>query len=144
MAVTGKIYPLGIVRAYAGDINADSDTIKCALLTSSYSPNLQGHQTWADSTVYGKEVSGTGYVAGGKTLTGVTLGLKAGTAIMQFWTNDCEWASSTITARYAVIYDATTNYLICYIDFGENKSSVNGLFKLDFSATEGTFQIENV
>ncbi|WP_203231419.1 hypothetical protein [Nocardioides caldifontis] len=44
------------------------------------------------------------------------------------------WSSSTITARYAVIYVSTgtssTSPLLCYVDFGQ-----------DVSTTDGTFQI---
>lgn len=139
MAVTGYVYPLGITRAYSGDIDVDGHTIKCALLTSNYSPNLQTQQSW--STISDDEVSGSGYTGGGVTLGDAAVGLKSGTSIFQFWSNDCQWENSTITARYAVIYDSNTSYLICYIDFGENKVSSSGLFKLDFDQTEGIFQI---
>ena len=141
MAVTAKIYPLGIMRAYAGDMGAvDTDVIKCALLTSSYTPSQLTHQAWTTScSAY--EVTGTGYTAGGATLTDVTIGLKTATTTFQFWASECSWTNSTITARYAVIYSVTTGYLISYVDFGEDKSSAEGLFKIDFDDTDGIFEI---
>ena len=139
MAVTAKIFPLGIVRAYWGQIDVNTNPIKCALLTSAYSPNQQSDQAW--SVISANEVSGTGYTAGGKTLSDVTVGLKTGTTTFQCWASECSWPDSTITARYAVIYDATTSCLLSYIDFGENKSSVDGLFKVDFNDADGVFYI---
>jgi hypothetical protein len=57
------------------------------------------------------------------------------------------WSASTITARYAVIYKvgagASTSPLICYIDFGENKSSDGDNFIIDWddTATGGIFNL---
>lgn len=47
-----------------------TDTIKVSLHTSSYTPNLDTHETFADVT---NEVSGGNYVAGGVTLASKTL-----------------------------------------------------------------------
>lgn len=48
------------------------------------------------------------------------------------------WAASTITARFAVIYDDTgsdaTSALIGYIDFASDMSSSNGNFTLNWDA----------
>ena len=52
---------------------------------------------------------------------------------------DTTWASSTITARYAVIYDSTgtssTSALIGYVDFGSDQASTNGNFTITWDAT---------
>lgn len=47
-----------------------SDTLKCMLLTSSYTPNLDTHKYKSDLT---NEITGTGYTAGGATLGSPTL-----------------------------------------------------------------------
>ena len=138
MAVTAKIYPLGLVAAYDGDIKARTNIVKCALLSSSYDPIGMGDQNWL--MVSGWEISGTGYTAGGVTLTDITLTVQTGT-VFRCWASECSWADSTITARYAVIYDSTSGYLLSYVDFGEDKSSSNGLFKIDFDDMNGIFQI---
>jgi len=54
--------------------------------------------------------------------------------------DDTTWSSSTITARYAVIYDASpatnaTRPLIGYVDFGSDQSSSNGNFTITWDAT---------
>lgn len=138
MAVTAKIYPMGLVAAYDGDVSVGDHIIKCALLTSSYSPSYVD-QNWLVVDDY--EISAPGYTAGGALLSDITLTLKAGTDTFRFWASECLWSDSTITARYAVIYDSTSGYLLSYVDFGEDKSSVGGTFKVDFDDTEGIFQI---
>jgi hypothetical protein len=52
---------------------------------------------------------------------------------------DSVWGSSTITARYAVVYVATgtssTSALIGYQDFGSDQSSTNGNFTVQWDST---------
>lgn len=55
---------------------------------------------------------------------------------------DPSWASSTITARRAVVYDDSpatngTKPLICCIDFGQDESSANGSFTVQLAQYEG-------
>lgn len=62
-----------------------------------------------------------------------------GSAILQLDAADPSWTSSTITARYAVIYDRTpasdaTRPLIALIDFGSNQSTTNGTFTVQLDA----------
>lgn len=120
--------------------------------------------TWAAATAYtlGRVVrptTGNGYlyratVAGtshasteptwpttvGATVTdnGVTW-TNVGRAIIQFDAADPSWASSTITAHYAVVYDRTpgsdaTRPLIGLYDFGSNQSTTNGTFAITFDS----------
>lgn len=125
------------------EIDWDSDTIKVALVTSSYTPNQDTHDYWDD--VSANEASGTGYTAGGATLAGKTSAYTAGTNVRAFDANDVSWATSTITARYAVIYDdspatAATKPLIAYVDFGSDQSSSAGTFSIVWSAN-GIFTV---
>jgi len=53
---------------------------------------------------------------------------------------DVTWSSSTITARYAVLYNDSgasnaSKALIGYVDFGSNQSSTNGNFTITWDAT---------
>ena len=50
------------------------------------------------------------------------------------------WTSSTITARYAKIYDDTTNDLVALIDFGQDESSSNGNFDINWH-TDGILHL---
>ena len=114
-----------------------ADRFKVMLVTSSYTPDFGTHDFKSDVT---NEVTGTGYSADGKSLTSVTLTQSGGT--ITFDAADVTWASSTITARGAVVYDTgTSNALVCYIDFGSDKSSSSGDFVLSFNAS-GIFTLD--
>jgi hypothetical protein len=107
-------------------VHASTDTFKIALFESN--ANLS-----AATTAYSTsgEVSGTGYVAGGETLTGFSSGLSGSTAFLTF--TDPAWSDSTITARGCMIYNSSkSNKAVAVFDFGQNVSSVNGTFTVDF------------
>ena len=114
------------------EVDMDSDTIKVMLCTSTYTPNQDTHQYKSSVT---NEVTGTGYTAGGLTLTGTVVAYTAGTNTLNFDAADAVWTTSTITARYAVVYDSTpgtdaTRPLICYVDFGADVVSSGGSFTI--------------
>lgn len=119
-----------------GSIDLDTDTIKVALVTSSYTPDQDAHDFFDDVT---NEVSGTGYSAGGATLANkaVTQDNTGNKGV--FDADDVTWSTSTITARGAVLYKSTgtasTSALICYIDFGSDKSSAGGNFTIQWNAS---------
>lgn len=118
-----------------GSIDLDTDTIKVALVTSSYTPDQDAHDFFDDVT---NEVSGTGYSAGGMALSNKAVTADNTDNEGVFDADDATWGSSTITARGAVIYKFTgtpsTSPLIAYIDFGADKSSSNGNFTLQWNA----------
>lgn len=121
-----------------GRIDFDTDTIKIALLTSSYTPNFATHDFFDD--VSAAEVSGTGYTAGGATLASAAVTLDtSGTPFALFDAADASWTTSTITARYAVIYKSTgtasTSPLALLYDFGSNQSTSGTTFLIQFSAS---------
>lgn len=134
---TTKTYGSLIAKAFNKEVDFDSDTIKVALLSSSYTPNQDTDDYWNDVSSY--EVSGTGYTAGGATLANKSVTYTSGTNVTKFDGDDVSWTSSTITARYAVIYDAspasdTAKPLIGYVDFGSNQSSSSGTFSIVWDA----------
>lgn len=117
-----------------GTFDMDADTFKCALLTSSHTPNA-ANEVLADLT---NEVTGTGYTAGGATLTNVTWALTDTT--VKFDADDPAWTEATITARYAAIYksgtaNSLTNPLVCLLDFGADKGVTGGTFTVNFSSS---------
>jgi hypothetical protein len=148
MAVTAYWFGKAIANAFGGETEAESkridyltDVIKVMLCTSTYTPNQDTHETKADIT---NEVTGTGYTAGGATLANKTLSYDATTNTIKFDADDVTWASSTVTARYAVVYDSSGATdadccLIGYVDFGEDKASNNGDFKIQWN-TDGLFK----
>jgi hypothetical protein len=78
----------------------------------------------ADTTVYTAtgETAGTGYTAGGETLTGVTV-LTSGTTAYVDFANPV-WNPASFTARGALIYNASkSNKAIAVLDFGSDKTA---------------------
>lgn len=88
------------------------------------------------------EVSGTGYSAGGGTLTNVTPTTSGTTAFTDF--DDLTFSSSTITARGALIYNTTagggsgTTDSVVVLDFGSDKSSSAGDFTIIFPTADAS------
>lgn len=114
-----------------GAIDFDTDTFKVMLVTSSYTPNKDTHDRRDDVT---NEVTGTGYTAGGATSAcTVTKDTANDKVTLSFAA--VSWASSTITARAAVIYKsrggaAGSDELVAYNDFGSNVSSTGATFSI--------------
>jgi len=111
------------------------DTLKIALYTSSATLNK-------DTTVYitTNEVSGTGYTAGGATLSSQAVSLDGTNNVAFFDAADPSFTSATITARGALIYNTSkSNAAIAVLDFGSDFSSSNGTFQVQFpSAAHNT------
>lgn len=135
--MASKLYGNFLLKALNKEVDFDSDTIKVALLTSSYTPDQDAHDYFNDVSTY--EVTGTGYTAGGITLASKTATYDSGTNVIVLDAADVTWSSSTITARYAVVYDSTgtssTSALIGYVDFGSDQSSTNGNFTITWDST---------
>lgn len=119
-----------------GRVDWDGDTIKVALVTSSYTPNFDTHNFFDDVT---NEVTGTGYTAGGATLASVTITLDTTNDRVDVDAADTSWPTSTITARGAVIYKSTgtasTSPLIAYLDFTTDQVSSAGTFLITWNAS---------
>ena len=109
-----------------------TDTIKLALFTSSATLN-------ATTTAYStsNEVSGTGYTAGGVTLTSTAVSTTGTTA--HFDADDPEFTSASFTARGALIYNGSnSNKAIAVLDFGGDFTVSGGTFKIVFPSAGST------
>lgn len=140
--MASKMFGQMLLKALNKEVDWDTDTIKVMLTTSAYAPNQDTHVYKSDVT---NEVSGTGYTAGGQALASKTITYDGATNVIVLDAADTTWANSTITARYAVIYDDagatdTAKVLLGYVDFGADQSSTNGNFALTWDAT-GIFRI---
>ena len=115
------------------DFNATSGSVfKIALYTSSASLD-------ASTTVYttSNEVVGTGYTAGGLTLTNIDPTTSGTTAFADF--ADATWTSATITAAGALIYNSSqSNKAVAVLSFGGDKTSTNGDFIIQFPAADAS------
>ena len=115
------------------------NTFKIALFTSSASLGA-GTTAYADSN----QASGTGYSAGGNTLTNVTPTTSSTTALTDF--ADTTWSSSSITARGALIYNSSTaagsaNRAVAVLDFGTDKTTSSGDFTITFPTADASSAI---
>ena len=98
-----------------GKQNVASDTLKMSLYTA-YATLDQ------DTTAYtsANEISGTGYTAGGQTLSNVTINSGSNTVYVSF--SNVVWSPAQFTTRGALIYNATkSNASIAVLDFGSDK-----------------------
>ena len=123
MAFTGNAFCTSAkVGFLTGTYVPLTDTMKIALYTNSATLD-------ATTTAYttSNEVVGTGYTAGGNTLTGNAISSGGTTAWITF--SDSIWTTATITARGELIYDSTqSNAAIAVLDFGADKTSTAGTF----------------
>lgn len=136
--MASKLYGQFLGQALNKEVDWDTDTIKVALLSNAYTPDQDGHNYFDDVSTF--EVTGTGYTQSGITLTNKTNTYNSGTNTVVLDADDVTWSSSTITARYAVVYNASpatnaTRPLIGYVDFGSDQSSSNGNFTITWDAT---------
>lgn len=136
MAVTAKLYGKALQSVFNKEIDWDTDVIKVMLCTSAYTPDQDTHQYKSSVT---NEASGTGYVAGGAILATAAPVYTAGTNTLVLDAGDTAWTGSTITARYAVIYNSSpgtdaTRPLIAYVDFGADVSTTAGTFTITWDA----------
>ena len=100
-----------------GGQNLSSNTLKMALYTAYATLNQ-------DTTAYttDNEVVGTGYTAGGRTITGVTITTDTATNTVYINFNNVSWSGANFTARGALIYNSTqSNKSIAVLDFGSDK-----------------------
>lgn len=118
---------------FAGSI-VKTDTFKCLLTTSAYTENIDTHTKRSDVT---NEVTGTGYTAGGNTVT-LTFTKDTTNDRNTITVPQTSWPNSTITARKMVCYKsrgglASADELFFVNDFGADVSTTNGTFTVNAS-----------
>ena len=129
------IYNSAVRDEAVGAIDYDTDTFKVMLTTSAYTENKDTHTKRSDIT---NEVSGTGYTAGGNTVT-VTVGaVDTANDRVDISLGGTTWPASTITARKAVYYKsrggaASSDEIIAVVDFTSDVATVAGTFTLNSS-----------
>jgi hypothetical protein len=136
MATSFKVDLLNGIHAFGTTVtrgSTNADTFKIALYTSS--ATLDATTTAYSAT---NEVSGTGYSAGGNTLTvSQTPTSTSTTAWLDF--ADTTWSSSTITANGALIYnDTNSDKAVAVLAFGGDKTSTNGDFTIVFPTADSS------
>jgi hypothetical protein len=132
--VTGSFrwYDKGIENILSDPSNLTTDDIKIALLTSSYTPNVD--HLYYDVDITNEVANANGYTTGGvslttKTLTYDTSGIGLFTSDNPLWTV----TSGSIVSRYWIMYNntpASNKPLLCY-----GHCNYNGGAPLDLTAT---------
>jgi hypothetical protein len=133
MAITQAMCTSFKVDLLDAEHDFGADTFKIALFTSAATLDAS---TTAYSTT--NETSGTGYTAGGNTLTVSTTPTSSGTtAYISFASTT--WSTASITARGALIYNSTNaNKAVAVLDFGADKTSTAGDFTINFPTADAS------
>lgn len=140
MAYTFTKYRAFTQKQYNGNaIDFDTDTIKAALVTSSYTPDGATHDFFNDIT---NEVTGSGYTAGGAALANVTWTYNGTLGAWVLDADDVQWtenASGFENGYRVVLYKdtgtAATSPLIAYGSaMSPELSNKNGNATLRWSA----------
>ncbi|MBK8184829.1 MAG: hypothetical protein IPK63_18880 [Candidatus Competibacteraceae bacterium] len=139
MASTITAYDTFWKLVTTGGIDLDTDTLKLALVTSSYTPST-AHDEWAD--VSANEVAtGAGYTTGGETISTPVV------TNSNIDYDDVTWTSLTKTFRYAVCYKSgsgggLTNPLLFYILLDSTPSDIvntGSNYTISWNATDKLF-----
>lgn len=111
-----NVFKLNVLKGLEDFDTGSAYTYKIAL----YDANASLDE---NTTVYttDNEISGTGYSAGGATLTKVNPALSGNTAVVTFQT--VTWNPASFTTRGALIYNSTTNAAVAVLNFGEDKTT---------------------
>jgi len=141
MVTSFKVQILNGIHAFGSAViraTAAPDVFKLALYTSSAT---LGAATTAYTVTDEVSSSGTNYTAGGLTLTVSQVPTSSGTtAFLDF--DDLTFPSATLTARGALIYNATqSDKAVAVLDFGSDKTSTAGNFTIQFPAAAASTAI---
>jgi len=120
----------------AGGITLSADSINCALVTSALASTyttsqIQQMTSWVQLSAF--EVSGTGYTAGGITLSGVTVSTSGTYAYLD--ADDINWSSANFTTYGFVLYKNTSKEFLCFEGFSSGQSTNAGIYILNFPST---------
>ena len=118
--------------------NLLSDTIKCALIKSTWTYVQDTHFEWADCSAH--ETSGTGYAAGGATLGSKVLEVyDAANNKSRFTAGNASWSGlSSIQFQYAVVYNssAVTKLIYAVVNYGATQT-ISGDYQIAWDGTLG-------
>ena len=141
--VTNNLYDQFRLLCFTGqtvDFTASTDTIKCAIVNSSYTVDQNLHDFWDD--VSANEVSGTNYTAKGKQCTSITPTVSAAGLVTVDIGDPGVWAQHATgfsNGRRAVFIkdtgtDSTSNLIAYSNDFGSDQGNLNGDFSVSINS----------
>jgi hypothetical protein len=126
------VFKLNLLKALENFNAGTPYTYKIALYTANATLN---ETTTAYTTDY--EITGTGYIAGGKplTITGLGSDTTNNTAYVSF--QNVTWNPANFTTAGALIYNSNTNAAVCVLNFGSDKTATS-TFTITFPAATST------
>jgi hypothetical protein len=142
MAVSAKWYGTPIKNIFNGanPVDWDTDTVKVALCSASYTPDQDAHDFFNDIT--NELATENGYTAGGQTLTSPEVVYDSSTNEVRLKAANPSWSitGSSVSARYAIVYKSTgtgsTSPLLGYVDFGSTMTvPAGGKLGIEWDAT---------
>jgi hypothetical protein len=123
------------VLSGAEDFNSPSPYVyKIALYTANADLNSG---TVAYTTT--EEITGTGYTAGGETLT-PTIGSDSNDNVAYVSFSNVTWSPASFTCRGALIYNSTTGAAVAVLNFGSDKTATTS-FTIQFPSATSTSAI---
>jgi len=138
MAVSLLIFRHAYTSGFNKLMDIDSDTFKCSLHTSTFTPSQDANDFQNDLA---NELAASGnYATGGATISpGVVSTVTTKQYNVDF--SDAVWANLTMSsaARYGVGYDSTpgtsaTNPLLFYVDFEADQTVSGATFTIQWAA----------
>lgn len=125
------VFKTNLLKGVENFNTGTSYVYKIALYTSSADLD-------ASTTAYttSSEVTGTGYTAGGETLTPTTIS-NGGTTTAFVSFSNVTWNPASFTTRGALIYNSTTGAAVAVLNFGEDKTATN-TFTVTFPTDNAT------
>lgn len=145
MSVTAHVFPQWMPGVAAGDITMTGGTYKVALsntagpvtLSTSGVSTAKLFTDWTANVA--AEITGTGYTAGGATVSSPTFAAGGSNDSVTTWTSasNPDWTSASFTANQAIFYEssASTYQLICFWDFGGAVTVTSGTFTLSINGS---------
>lgn len=141
MSVTATPTPYGLFQESLaeGRIDFRNDPLMCMIVKAGYVFSRDAHKF---RSIISNEVTGSGYVTGGKQVTGVALAYSGSTRKLVINGGPLAWPSVTWTgAKGAVLYVAredvpiTAQPLMAYLDFGTVQNRSDEPFYITFPTT---------
>ena len=126
------VFKLNLLKGLENFNTGSPYTYKIALYNGDANLNSSVTEYTTDN-----EVTGTGYTAGGKTLTPASLGSDNSTNTAYVSFNNVTWDPANFTTIGAMIYNSTTNAAVFLLNFGDPKTATN-TFTITFPTATST------
>jgi len=129
--VEAKWFTKGGKNLVEQEVGWVSGPVKVALITTGFAFDQDAPESFNDLAA--SEATGTAYTAGGAEILNRSVVIDTSSNETRLMGDPVQWPNSSIGARGAVIYiNAGAKPVLGYIDFIEDRTSVDGLFRLEW------------